>query len=88
MCVGELFTPICFPVGNGVKQGGILSSPLFNIYMDDLRKKLNRLSIGCSIGNMVVNHMLYADDIVLCTRSANGLQKLLDVVIMIYNLTH
>ena len=26
-----------FPIGNGVKQGGILSPLLFNVYMDNLR---------------------------------------------------
>ena len=33
-------------VGNGVKQGGILSPVLFNIYMD----KLNDTAIGGKIG--------------------------------------
>ena len=30
-----------FTVGNGVRQGGILSPHLFNIYMDELSSKLN-----------------------------------------------
>ena len=68
-----------FPVGNGAKQSGTLLPSLFNICMDDLSKKLNRPSIGCSIGNKVVDHMLYADEIVLCAPSAKGLQKLFDV---------
>ena len=59
-----------------MKQGGILSPLLFNIYMDDLSLQLHRQSIGCSVGGTVVNHMLYADDIVLF---AKGLQKLLDI---------
>ena len=66
-------------IGNGVKQGGILSPLLFNIYMDDLSLQLHRQSIGCSVGGTVVNHMLYADDIVLFAPSAKGLQKLLDI---------
>ena len=68
-----------FHIGNGVKQGGILSPLLFNIYMDDLSLQLHRQSIGCSVGGTVVNHMLYADDIVLFAPSAKGLQKLLDI---------
>ena len=38
---------------------------------------LDRHPIGCSVGGTVVNHMLYADDIVLFALSAKGLQKLL-----------
>ena len=68
-----------FHIGNGVKQGGILSPLLFNIYMDDLSLQLHRQSIGRSVGGTVVNHMLYADDIVLFAPSAKGLQKLLDI---------
>ena len=62
-----------------MKQGGILSPLLFNIYMDDLSLQLHRQSIGCSVGGTVVNHMLCADDIVLFAPSAKGLQKLLDI---------
>ena len=37
-----------FPtISNGVKQGGILSPHLFNVYMDDLNVNLNKLQIGC-----------------------------------------
>ena len=37
-----------FLVGNGVKQGGITSLILFNIYMDDLCMHLNTSDIGAS----------------------------------------
>ena len=38
----------CFPIANGVKQGGILSPLLFSVYMDDLSLQLHRQPIGCS----------------------------------------
>ncbi len=41
-----------FSVENGVRQGSILSSFLFNVYMDDLSKLLN----GCIVGNTIINH--------------------------------
>ena len=35
-----------FCVSNGVKQGGILSPTLFNVYMDSLSASLNSTDIG------------------------------------------
>ena len=40
--------------------------------MDNLSIQLHRHPIGCSVGGTVVNHMLYADDIVLFAPSAKG----------------
>ena len=66
-----------FKVSNGVRQGSILSPYLFCLYCDDLSAKLNGLPIGCVIGNAKINHLLYADDLVLLCPSAKGLQKLI-----------
>ena len=35
-----------FTVANGVKQGGVISPILFNVYMDDLSTALNSSGIG------------------------------------------
>ena len=47
MCIrwGNTFSSL-FSVSNGVKQGGILSPALFNIYMDGLSTSLNSSNIG------------------------------------------
>ncbi|XDV54494.1 hypothetical protein PO909_022775 [Leuciscus waleckii] len=49
-----------FGVRNGVRQGGILSPILFNMYVDELSVCLNSCNTGCMIGNTLVNHIMYA----------------------------
>ena len=68
-----------FTVSNGVRQGGILSPFLFNVYMDDLSVNLKKCPTGYIAGGTVVNHLMYADDIVLLSPSATGLSLLLHV---------
>ena len=65
-----------FSCQNGVKQGGVLSPYLFNFYFDNLSQKLNNLNIGCHL-NTTINHLFYADDLVLIAPTKNGLQKLI-----------
>ena len=68
-----------FNVSNGVRQGGILSPYLFNLYMDDLSSRLKEMYAGCKIANIIINHLLYADDLVLLCPSHRGLQELLSL---------
>ena len=68
-----------FSVTKGVRQGGILSPYLFCVYMDDLSNKLNNVNTGCIIGSSLINHLMYADDLVLMAPSSMGLSMLLSV---------
>ena len=68
-----------FLVSNGVKQGGILSPRLFNIYMNDLSVLLNDSNIGGKIGGILVNHLSYADDMCLISLSSRGMSQLLEI---------
>ena len=68
-----------FLVTNGVKQGGILSPFLFNVYMNNLSLSLNSSSIGGSLGDNVINHLCYPDDLCPISLSSSGMQHLLDI---------
>ena len=80
MCIrwGNAISP-SFTVSNGVKQGGIISPILFNIYMDGLSVLLNSSNIGGQIGYTFLNHLCYADDLCLISLSSAGMQKLLNI---------
>ena len=65
-----------FTVSNGVRQGGILSPLLFNVYMNDLSSELNNLYVGCRVGGTMVNHLMYADELVLIAPTCSALRQL------------
>ena len=39
----------------------------------------NNVHVGCFVGTMLVNHLMYADDLVLLSPSAAGLSILLSI---------
>ena len=71
-------TFLCY---TGVKQRCMLSSTLFNLYLSDLPEFLNSTSstdILLDDSERPINSSLYADDLVIFSWSANGLQTLLN----------
>jgi len=62
-------TSASFHVGNGTKQGGVLSPCLFNCYVSKLIMKITASNIGCNTGGVPANILAYADDMVLMAPS-------------------
>lgn len=54
-----------FGVGNGVRQGGLFSPALFNVYMNELSEQLSDCTTGCMLDNILINHLMYADDLII-----------------------
>ena len=66
-------------VSNGVRQGGVLSSILFNVYMDELLQRLQKQDIRCHIGTILMGALCYADDLITLCPTRRGLQKMINV---------
>ena len=62
-----------------MRQGGVLSPLLFDVYVNELSELLNKSGIGGNLGGTLINHMLYADDICIVSLSSSGLQHLLNI---------
>ena len=73
---GLVSSLVFFFITNGVRQGGVLSPLLFNLYIRELSLALNCINAGCCLGHLIINHLLYADDVVLVAPSTKGLQRL------------
>jgi len=69
-----------FFIGNGTRQGGVLSPYLFTRYVRDLLKTVNSSGIGCSIGGIFVNIFAYADDMFLLAPCWTALQELIILI--------
>ena len=67
-------------VSTGVRQGGLLSPILFNVYMDELLlQRLQQQDIGCHIGTIFMGALCYADDLITLCPTRRGLQKMINV---------
>ena len=70
-----------FSCSIGVRQGECLSPFLFAMYVNDLEQELSEKGVnGIDIGMVQLLLLLYADDIVIFAKSAEELQKSLDIL--------
>ena len=63
----------------GVRQGGVLSSLLFAVFINDILMQLANSSLGCHINRICFNSYLYADDVLLLSISVCDMQEMIDI---------
>ena len=68
-----------FHCSNGIRQGEQLSPLFYNVYTDDLNRRLQATGVGCYVGGAWVNSLSYADDMVLLAPTVTALQTQLEV---------
>ena len=66
-------------MGNGIKQGSVLSPLLFNLYIDRLLIRLQKSGVGCQMNNIYMGALSYADDITISCPSLYGSSIMLDI---------
>ena len=60
--------------GNGARQGGIMSPLIFSFYINHILEQVSSMPMGCSLFGYKTGIICYADDILLLSPSASGLQ--------------
>ena len=70
-----------FHVTNGVRPGGVLHPSFFAVYLHDLSLEPSNIKAGYYIGESLLNHLTFVDDICVFCPSVRGLQSVLDVCV-------
>ncbi len=67
-----------FHVGQGVRQGGILSTHLYKCYIGEFIMQMEDMGLGYKVGSTYAGCVTCADDMVLATDNSYDLQVMLN----------
>lgn len=65
---------------SGVRQGGLTSPLLFNIYTNDPIEVISSTRLGYQADNGCVNNLIYAGEMVLLSASVSGIRELVAII--------
>ncbi|MES9883122.1 MAG: reverse transcriptase family protein [Sedimenticola sp.] len=68
-----------FNVHQGIRQGGIISTWIYNLFIDELLHTLERSGHGTTLLGCATGNTTLADDIALSSTSPSGLQHMLNL---------
>ena len=68
-----------FQIHLGVRQGGVLSTDCYKLYINPLLKTLEYENLGCRIGNILCNASACADDVTLNSKHSTDTQILINI---------
>ena len=69
-----------FAVNQGVRQGGTISTLIYNLFIDGHLNELERSNLGTCILDVKTGNCNLADDLTLSCTSPKSLQNMLDIV--------
>ena len=69
-----------FNVQQGIRQGGVISTWIYNLFINELLEELTESNCGAQIISLTTGSTTLADDICLAATSPSKMQNLLDTV--------
>ena len=77
-------------IKDSIRQGGVLSTTMYGLLMDEVNKEITKENIGIQIEGISnrIGSLLWVDDVYLITTGASELQKALDITNEVSNKYH
>lgn len=69
------------PIKRGVRQGDPLSPKLFSAVLEHVFRRLEWDNYGLIINGVRLNHLRFADDLIIISEDSKGLQKMLEQLV-------